>query len=1064
MLRWLIDACVRQRRSVAFIVLLVLVGAAVQLRGAKVDALPEFGAPTVEVQTEALGLSAQEVEQLLSGPLERNFLNGLPYLDTVTSRSVPGLSSIKLQFDPGTDIFTARQLVQERLTLSAELANVSKPPQMLQATSATSRVLMIGVSSPKLSLVDLSVLSKFSLRPRLLGVPGVANVSVFGEQALQLQVQVDPRRLADKGVTLDQIVTTTGNGLFVSPLTFLQASTPGNGGLVDNSNQRLAVQHILPVRNPEDLSRITVVDASTPGGAPVRLGDVATVVQDHPPLIGDATLRSGPGLVLVVEKLPGANTTDVANEVRDALDALAPGLPDVQFDPSIYRPATFVSTAMDNLTKGLGLGLLLLAIGLGLIFLEWRSALVAFALVPLPLVAAAYVLYARGTTFDAMTVAGLVAAVGLVVFDAVALAGAVARGLRSRGVRSADEAVVAAVGGVGRPLLYANLITVVALLPAFFLADLPEKPFVPRIAASFALAVAAAMVVALAVAPALLSLGQWRARPSAGESWGTRAADRLHERALAPALRIPAIGVVAALVLAVLGGVAATQLSSSLRPTFDETDLVVRWDGPAGTSLAEMNRVLGRAAAELRDLPGVRDVGSHAGRAIGSDRVVGASSGEVWVNLEPESNHDATFAAVNRVVAGYPGFSRQVLRYFEDRVSQVQQTDDSPVGVRVVGDDFAVMRTKAEEIKALLDKIPGVTGAAVEKQITEPTIQIEVDLGAAERAGVKPGDVRRSAATLVSGLEVGALYEDQKVFQVLVVGAPAVRSSLSTLQDLVIDTPAGGHVRLGDVARVGVAPSLSLIKHEEVSKTLDVTAGISGRSRSAVLSDVRRALGGVTFPSEYNARLLADDLDAKNTAHWKVAGAAAAAAILIFLLLQAILDSWLLALLGFLALPLALTGGAVAVWADNGVISLGSLVGFFAVGAVAARCTILTLVRMREFEATCPDARPGDRVAWTTRERAVPVVQGALATALAVLPFLFFGRTPGTELIHPMALVILGGLVSVVLVDLLVLPASYAALRRPGTPVPPQAQENPTPLIAAAAASNNPYLEGTDVR
>ncbi|HUR72771.1 MAG TPA: efflux RND transporter permease subunit [Sporichthya sp.] len=1062
-MRWLVNGSLRQRRTVAVVTVLVVAGALVQLRGAKVDALPEFGPPIVEVQTEALGLSAPEVEQLLSGPLERNFLNGLPHLDTVTSRSVPGLSSIKLQFEPGTDIFTARQLVQERLSLSAELANVAKPPQMLQATSASSRVLMVGVSSSKLSLVDLSVLAKFMLRPRLLGVPGVANVAVFGEQPLQLQVQVDPRRLAAKGVTLDQIVTTTGNGLFVSPLTFLQASTPGNGGLVDNSNQRLAVQHILPVRNPADLSRITVVEASQPGGAPVRLGDVATVVQDHPPLIGNATVDSGPGLVLAVEKLPGANTVDVANDVRAALDSLSPGLPDVQFDPSIYRPASYVTTASDNLTKGVGLGLLVLAIGLGLIFLEWRSALVALVLVPLPLLAAAYVLYARGTTFDAMTVAGLFAAVGLVIFDAVAVVGAMGRALRRREQRSTDEAIGTAVGGIGRSLLYANVICVVALLPVLFLAHLPEKPFLPRIAASFALAVGAATVVALIIAPALLALSRWRARPPVSDARGTRVVSRVHERALAPLLRIPAIGVLIALVLAVVGGVAVSQMSSSLRPSFDESDLFVRWEGPPGTSLAETNRVLARAAAEVRAVRGVRDVGSYAGRAVGSDQVVGSASGELWVSLEPKANSDAALADVRQVVAGYPGFSPQVLRYYDNRVARVGETVDSPVAVRVLGADFAVMRTKADEIKSLLDRIPGVTGAAVEQQASEPTIQVSVDLAAAERAGIKPGDVRRGAATLVSGLEVGALYEDQSVFQVVVVGDPTARSSLSAVQDLVIDTPAGGHVRLGDIAQVTVGPSLSLIKHEDVSKTLDVTAGISGRSRGDVLADVRRALATVSFPSENNARLLDDDLNARHTAQWKVAGAGAAAAVLILLLLQAALESWLLALIGVVAIPLALTGAAAAVWADDSVLSLGGLIGLFAVGAVAVRCTVLTLAGLRELEGLDLGLRVADRVAWISRDRAVPVLQGALATALAFVPLLVLGREAGTELIRPMALVILGGLISVVLVDLLVLPAAYALLRRDsGAPLPGFPVEEPTPT--RVDPSRDPLLEGTDVR
>ncbi|MCU1452108.1 MAG: transporter, partial [Acidimicrobiales bacterium] len=480
MLTWLARLSLRHGRTVVVVALVALVAGCWHVRHAKVDALPEFNPPTVEIQTEALGLSAQEVEQLVTTPLEHNFLNGMPFLDSIRSRSVPGLCSVVLVFKPGTDLFTARQLVQERLSLTGELPNVSKPPQMLQAVSATSRVMSIGLSSRQLSGIQMSVLAKFGIRPRLLGVPGVANVSIFGQRDLQLQVQVDPLALRAHGVSLDQIITTTGNALFVSPLTFLEASTPGSGGFFDTPNQRLQVQHILPIKSPEDLAKVAVAEVSPP----LRLGDVASVVQDHQPLIGDATLKNGPGLVMVVEKLPGANTIEVTKAVDAALDTLAPGLQGIAIDRSIFRPATYVQKASHNVLVGAGVAAMLVLVALGLALFDWRAALVGFVSAALSVVAAAYVLFLRGATFDALVAAGLVVAVGIALHDAVVVTAATHRaGVTPEGDGAADDArLEAAVVGVGRPISYASLIALVALAPVLFLAALPSKPFLPPVA------------------------------------------------------------------------------------------------------------------------------------------------------------------------------------------------------------------------------------------------------------------------------------------------------------------------------------------------------------------------------------------------------------------------------------------------------------------------------------------------------------------------------------------------------------------------------------------------------
>src|SRR6266581_6473920 len=342
---WIIGSGLRfGRLVVALAIGLTVIGIA-QLRSAPVGVYPEFMPPSVEIQTEALGLSAAEVEQLITLGLEQDLLNGVPWLDRIHSSSMPGLSVIDLTFQPGTNLYAARQQVQERLTQAHALPNVGSPPIMIQPTAASGRVAMIRLSSSTVSSIDMSVLARWKIKPRLMGVPGVANVAIYGQRDRQLQVQVDPEKLRAEHVTLTQLIETAGNALWVSPLTFVEASTPGTGGFVESPNQRLQIQHISPISTPRQLSEVPVSGAGSRG---LRLGDVTDVVEDHQPLIGDAVFRGTPSLFLVIEKFPGASTVAVTKGINEALADMAPGLRGINVDPGVYRPANYIETALRN--------------------------------------------------------------------------------------------------------------------------------------------------------------------------------------------------------------------------------------------------------------------------------------------------------------------------------------------------------------------------------------------------------------------------------------------------------------------------------------------------------------------------------------------------------------------------------------------------------------------------------------------------------------------------------------------------------------------------------------------
>ncbi len=1029
MTRWIVGSSLRSRLLIVPVAAALLLVGFIQLRSMPVDVLPEFTPPLVEIQAEALGLSAAEVEQLVTVPLEQDLLNGVAWLDQIHSESLPGLSRIEMIFEPGTDVLKARQLVQERLIQApGGTPNVSKAPIVLQPLSSTSRVMTVGFSSKDLSLIDMSVLARWKIRPRLMGVPGVANVAIWGQRERQLQVQVDPQKLRQRGVSLNQVIQTTGNALWVSPLSFVEASTPGTGGFIDTPGQRLGVQHISPIITAKDLAQVTVEDT---GGRRLRLTDVSKVVEDHQPLIGDALVGDAPSLMMVIEKFPGANTVEVTRAVEQALDELRPGLSGITIDTSLYRPASFIQVAARNLALALVVGLVLVILLLGLFLFDWRVALISLVTIPLSLVAAVLVLYLRGATFNTMVLAGLVIALGVVVDDAIVDVDNIKRRLRQRGEaaegnrESTLATVLRASLELRGPLVYATLIIVLATVPVFFVQGITGS-FVGPLATSYLLAVLASMVVALVVTPglALLLLGgaPLRQRSSPLARW----LERGHTAALTRLIARPRLAFAGVAVIALAGLAVLPQLGGrSMLPPLQDRDLLIKWQGAPGMSQPEMDRVTERVTRELRGTAGVRNVGALVGRAIGSDQAVNVNSGQLWVSIDPKADYGRTVAAVRKVVSGYPGLTHDLATYPEERIRQVRTGTSEPVVVRVYGENLQVLRDKAEEVRRAVAGVDGVVSPRVDAQAVEPIVEIEVDLAAAQRYDIKPGDVRRAASALLSGVTVGNLFEESKVFDVVVWGEPATRHSLTDIRDMLIDKPGGGQVRLGDVARVRITPNQTVIKHDAVSRYVDVTAGIRGRSLAAVTHDVEQRVRGISFPLEHHAEVLGASA-ARRGAQQRTLSIALAIAVAIFLLLQAAFGSWRLASLVFVSVPLALVGGVLAALAFTGEITpLGSLVGLFAVLAIAVRNGVLLVRHLQRLQREEGDELGVELVLRGARERLVPTVLTALTVGLSVLPLTFLGGVPGLEVVRPLAVVILGGLLTSTLVGALLVPFGY---------------------------------------
>src|SRR5918992_2539854 len=781
MMRWIVGSSLRFRFIVVAVAGTMIFVGVVQLRHTSVDVFPEFAPPRVEIQTPSLGLSSSEVESLITIPLEQT-LNGVPGLDVIRSRSIEQLSSIELIFEPGTDLLTARQLVAERLAaITPTLPRWSMPPFMIQPLSATSRVLKIGLSStdPEVDLMDMSLAAYYKIRARLLRVPGVANVPIWGQRNDNLNVMVDPERLRERDVPLEQVMTATSDSLDTGLISYSSGDHLTGGGWLDTPTNRLGIEHITPIVSAGELADVPV---EVSNGDVLRLGDVAELVRDHQPLIGDAVINDGSGLMLIVEKLPWGNTLEVTRGVEAAIDELRPGLPGMEIDTTIFRPATFVETAIHNLSRALLLGSLLVILILVLFLYNWRAAVISAVAIPLSLLAAGYVLYLREATINTMILAGLVISVGVVVDDAIIDVENIVRRLRQHRLASGDRSLAATSQivlssslEVRSAIVYATLIDVVAVTPVFFMEGLTGAFFRP-LALSYALAVLASMVVALTVTPALSLLLLHRAPLERRQSPLVRWLQRGYAAVLGRVMRSPRPAMALVVVVILLGLGVLPALGQSLLPDFKERDFLMHWVTAPGTSHPEEVRITTAASKELRAIPGVRNFGAHIGQALAADEVVGIYFGENWISVDPAVDYDDTVERIQEVVDGYPGLQRDVLTYLKERIREVLTGASEAVTVRVYGPELDQLGATAEEVRDALAGVDGLIDLHVELQTEIPQLDIEADLAAAEQQRLKPGDVRRVVAALVASEEVNDTYTDGKAFDVRIWGKPAVRN------------------------------------------------------------------------------------------------------------------------------------------------------------------------------------------------------------------------------------------------------------------------------------------------
>lgn len=1012
-------------RLVAAAALLLLIYGVVVLTQAKYDVFPEFVPAQAEVQTEAPGLSAEQVEQLVTRPVEQA-VNGAAGVSEVRSESIQGISIVTVLFAEGSDPYRARQIVAEALSEAVpELPAGVKNPRVTPLTSSTMDLLKIGFTSDKLTPMQLRDLVQWTVRPRLLSAAGVARATVYGGQVRRMEVRVRPTDLAARDLSLADVLAAVQKSTAIS-----------GGGFIDTPQQRVLIEPRGQALTAQDIAAVPI--PATPNAAPVRIGDIAEVVDGPAPDTGDALIQGKPGVLISLSSQYGANTLDATHAVEAALEEMRPAIEaqGVKIDAGLHRPANFIGSALGGIAEDLVIGAVLIALVLFVFMRNLRTVAVSFVSIPLSLLTAVIVLDRLGWTINTMTLGGLAVALGVVVDDAVIDVENIVRRLRARGEIPAHEVVLHASLEVRAPVIYATLVVALVLVPVLMLHGLQGAFFAP-LAAAFIIATGASLAVAVVVTPPLAYLMLRNARlPEEPRFLGRIKAwhEDLLGRASGHSL-LAALGAGIAMVVTVAG---LMLFNSELLPSFREGHFVLGVAGPPGTSLSVMRKYGEGITHDLLAIPGIQSAEQQIGRSEGGEDTWGAERSEFHVELKPKlsgAEQDRIQAAIHKVLDSYPGLQTEVLTFLGDRIGESLSGETASLAVGVYGADLDTLDKTAGEIAAVLEKIQGATDVKVQTPPKTPVVRIDLNFPALARYGLSPTEALDTVQTAYQGGQAAQLYEESRAIEVAVTTPPDLRQDPEAVGDLLVRSSSGVVAPLKSVARVYLTEGRTSISHQGGRPRQVVTANPSPADVQRVTKAAQAAIAQqVKLPTGVY-------LDYSGTAE----GAKAAQRNLLFNVGFALVAVVALLLIAFrngrdVALilgsaPFALVGGVVAVAMTGASLSLGSLVGFVTLFGVAARNAILLVSHLDHLVTVEGHDWSVETVALAARERVTPILMTALVTALGVLPLAIQTGQAGREIQGPMAIVILGGLFTSTLASLILLPALIWRFGRsqPGT-------------------------------
>jgi CzcA family heavy metal efflux pump len=1032
MLQALVNFSLRHR-AVVVVLAAVLLGYGVHVvMSAKMDVFPNFVQPQVVIQTECPGLAPEQVELLVTLPIE-TMVNGLGDMESLRSESIQGLSVITAVFKEDSDIFRVRQTLAEKLAETAgELPTSVKTPQMSPLTSSTMDLLKVGLVSDKLTPMQLRTFADWTLRPRLLSVPGVARCIIFGGEVRELQIQVQPERLVAYGLSISDVLGAA------------KVSTGVMGaGFIDTRNQRITLQTEGQALTAETLGEVVITHTN---GLSVRLKDVAHVVEAGEPKFGDTIIQGRPGILLATASQYGANTLEVTLAVEAALGEMKPVFEKegIQVYSRLHRPATFIEAALKNMRHSLILGGILVAIVLFLLIGSIRTACISLAAIPLSLLATVICLDKFGITINTITLGGLAIALGEVVDDSIIDVENIFRRLREyqavreqggggaagvRNSRSVFQVVLDASLEVRRAVVYATFTVALIFVPVLTLTGLQGSFFAP-LALSYILAIMASLLVALTVTPALAYLLFGKGVQSAGEPRLQRWLKQAYRHVLSFVARWPRL-LIALVVLICIG--AATRLQffgGEFLPEFREGHLVLQVSASPGTSLEEMLRIGSRISHELLSNTNIETVEQQVGRAEMGEDTFPPSRSEFHVELKPVPGEEQEKIAddIRALLASFPGLQFEVLTFLGDRLSETISGETAPIVVSIFGDDLDVLDAKAREVANVLNNVPGHADVQVKSPPGAPRVTIRLRPDRLTEFGYRPVDVLEAIQTAYQGAVVAQTHRGNQVANVAVILDQASRRDPESIGSLLLGNSQGLRLPLRELAEIYPGSARYAILHEGARRRQTITCATSGRDVSSFVEEAQRRVSQqVSLPAGTYV-VFSGAAQAKQKAQRELLMHSAIAAVGILILLSIAFHNWRNLLLVLINIPFALVGGVLALWLSSllspgqSSLTIGSLVGFVTLFGITTRNSIMMISHFEHLVDVEGMTWGAETVMRGASERLMPILMTASVTALGLLPLALGSGEAGREIEGPMAIVILGGLATSTVLNLLVLP------------------------------------------
>lgn len=990
-----------------------------------VDVFPDLNKPTVTILTEAPGLAPEEVETLVAVPIEM-VLNGAPGVTRVRSQSGIGLSVITVEFDWGTDLYRNRQLVSERLQLAREQLPAGVTPMMGPIASIMGEIMLISVRSRDGSTgpMELRSLADWTLRPRLMAIPGIAQVINIGGEVKQYQVLVSPAKLTQFGLTIEDIARAME-----------RANLNTTGGFINAQSQEFLVRNLARAYTVEDLKKTAVAYRN---GAPVLLGEVAQVKEGPRVKRGDAGTNGAPAVIMSVQKQPGASTIELTEKVDSAIREIQATLPpDIEVNPRLFRQENFIQASITNVIEALRDGAILVTIVLFLFLLNLRTTAITLTAIPLSFIVTFLVFRAFGVSINTMTLGGLAVAIGELVDDSIVDVENIFRRLRenraSPNPKPALRVIYEASLEIRSSIVYATFIVALVFVPLFALTGVEGRLLAP-LGLAYITSLIASLVVSLTVTPALASylLPQMKVMRHGRESFLVRFLKRWDERLLRHTLRHPNVVMAGAGALLALALATLPFVGTSFLPEFNEGTVTVSFLAEPGISLEESDRI-GRIAERLiMEVPEVVAVGRRTGRAEMDEHAEGVHSSEIDVDLRrSERPRDEILRDIRQRLATIPGVTVNVGQPISHRLDHLQSGVRAQIAIKLFGDDLATLRDKAEEIANVVGTVEGATDVQIEKQVLIPQVRFAIDREAAARYGLPPGEIAETLEMALNGKKVSEIVDAQRRYDLVIRFDDEARASLDALRSVTVDTPQGTQIPVSAVARIENLPGPNQILRENAQRRIVVSANVAGRDLGSVVRDIQeRVQRQVQLPPGYFIEY-GGQFEAQREATRKLTLLSLFSVVAIFFLLIKALGDWRSALQVMINIPLALIGAIFAMLLTGGVFSVATLVGFISLIGITSRNGIMMISHYIHLMREEGEDFTERMIIRGSLERLVPVMMTALTAGLSLIPFILAADAPGKEILHPLAVVVFGGILTSTLLDQLVTPAVFYKFGRP---------------------------------